>query len=79
MKRLHLVPEASEANGVFQVARMLAKRDGGELRDIDGVPYVIDGKELKGPLGWVEAATPADGRRNGAASGGCKGPLRLLI
>ena len=58
MKRLHLVPEASEANGVFQVARMLAKRDGGELRDMDGVPYVIDGKELKGPLGWVEAATP---------------------
>ena len=57
MKRLHLVPEASEANGVFQVARMLAKRDGGELRDMDGVPYVIDGKELKGPLGWVEAAT----------------------
>ena len=58
MKRLHLVPEASEANGVFQVARMLAVRDGGELRDMDGVPYVIDGKELKGPLGWVEAATP---------------------
>jgi glycosyltransferase involved in cell wall biosynthesis len=58
MKRLHLVPEASEANGVFQVARMLAKRDGGELRDMDGVPYVVDGKELKGPLGWVEAATP---------------------
>ena len=58
MKRLHLVPEASEANGVFQVARMLAKRDGGELRDMDGVPYVIDGKKLKGPLGWVEVATP---------------------
>ena len=58
MKRLHLVPEASEANGVFQVARMLAVRDGGELRDMDGVPYVVDGKELKGPLGWVEAATP---------------------
>ena len=58
MKRLHLVPEASEANGVFQVARMLAKRDGGELRDMDGVPYVIDGKELNGPLGWVEFATP---------------------
>ena len=58
MKRLHLVTEASEANGVFQVARMLAVRDGGELRDMDGVPYVIDGKELKGPLGWVEAATP---------------------
>ncbi len=58
MKRLHLVPEASEANGVFQVARMLAKRDGGELRDMDGVPYVVDGKELKGPLGWVEFATP---------------------
>ena len=58
MKRLHLVPEASEANGVFQVARMLAKRDVGELRDMDGVPYVIDGKELKGPLGWVEVATP---------------------
>ena len=59
IKRLHLVPEASEANGVFQVARMLAKRDGGELRDMDGVPYVIDGKELNGPLGWVEFATPA--------------------
>ena len=59
MKRLHLVPEASEANGVFQVARMLAKRDGGELRDMDGVPYVIDGTELNGPLGWVEFATPA--------------------
>ena len=58
MKRLHLVPEASETNGVFQVARMLAVRDGGELRDMDGVPYVIDGKELKGPLGWVEVATP---------------------
>jgi len=58
MKRLHLVPEASEANGVFQVARLLAVRDGGELRDMDGVPYVVDGKELKGPLGWVEAATP---------------------
>jgi len=58
MKRLHLVPEASEANGVFQVARKLAKRDGGELRDMDGVPYVIDGKELNGPLGWVEFATP---------------------
>ena len=39
MKRLHLVPEASEANGVFQVARMLAKRDGGESRDMDGVPF----------------------------------------
>jgi hypothetical protein len=37
---------------------MLAKRDGGELRDMDGVPYVVGGKELKGPLGWVEAATP---------------------
>ena len=58
MKRLHLVPEASEANGVFQVARMLTVRDGGELRDMDGVLYVVDGKALKGPLGWVEAATP---------------------
>ena len=57
VKRLHLLPEASEANGVFQVARMLAVRDGGELRDVDGVPYVVDGKELKGPLGWVEAAS----------------------
>ena len=58
INRLHLVPEVSEANGVFQVARMLAARDKGELRDMDGVPYVIDGKELKGPLGWVEFAKP---------------------
>lgn len=45
---------------------------------MDGVPYVVDGKELKGPLGWVEAATPADGRRSGAGSGGCKGHSRRL-
>ena len=57
VKRLHIVPEGSEANGVFQVARMLAVRDGGELRDMDGVPYVVDGVAFKNPADWTRFAT----------------------
>lgn len=34
MRRLHLVPEVNEANGVYQVARLLAERDGGEVRTL---------------------------------------------
>ena len=33
MKVLHVVPEINEANGVYQVAWMLAREDGGELID----------------------------------------------
>ena len=48
MNRLHLVPTVSECNGVFQVARMLAREDGGRilpaeavtLADLDGVDEV---------------------------------------
>ena len=33
MRRLHVVPEINEANGVYQVARDLARESGGELID----------------------------------------------
>ena len=33
MKVLHIVPEINEANGVYQVARMLARESGGEVID----------------------------------------------
>ena len=33
MKRLHVVPEINEANGVYQVARDLARESGGEVID----------------------------------------------
>lgn len=57
VKRLHIVPEANEANGMFQVARMLAVRDGGELRDTDGAPYVVDGVAFENPADWARFAT----------------------
>lgn len=38
MRRLHLVPEANEANGVFHVARLLAQAGGDELRTVDDLP-----------------------------------------
>ena len=37
MNRLHLVPTVSECNGVFQVARMLAREDGGRVVRADGL------------------------------------------
>ena len=37
MKRLHIVPEFNEANGVFVVARMLAGEDGGRVVDAHDV------------------------------------------
>ena len=48
MNRLHIVPEINEANGVCQVARMLAREDGGRIlpaeavtsTDLDGVEEV---------------------------------------
>ena len=48
MNRLHLVPTVNECNGVFQVARMLAREDGGRIlpaeavtsADLDGVEEV---------------------------------------
>lgn len=48
MNRLHLVPTVSECNGVFQVARMLAREDDGRIlpaeavtsADLDGVEEV---------------------------------------
>ena len=33
MRRLHIVPEINEANGVYHVARLLAREDGGEVVD----------------------------------------------
>ena len=38
MTRLHLVPEANEANGVFHVARLLARAPGDAVRTLNELP-----------------------------------------
>ena len=46
MCHLHLVPTVSECNGVFQVARMLAREDGGRILPAAAVtPADLDGVE----------------------------------
>ena len=67
MKRLHLVPEASEANGVFQVARMLAKRDGGELL-IPALKAVV--KDIDIPGGTMTVEMPEEITAGGKEAAG---------
>ena len=48
MKRLHVVPEINEANGVYRVARLLAREDGGEVVDAKAL------KDLKADVGEID-------------------------
>ena len=48
MKRLHVVPEINEANGVYHVARLLAREDGGEVIDAKAL------KDLKSDVGAID-------------------------
>ncbi len=47
MKRLHIVPTLHEANGVFQVAQRIARRDGDDLWDFTGAVGVAQGHAVE--------------------------------